>query len=65
MAVENDTPVYIPEYDSPAQARGYAEELNYAIANPEEEGLTPEQVKTAREELRMIRLYLAGAEEPI
>jgi len=54
-----------PAFRSPADARGYVEELNYSIAHAEEEGLTAIQVAECRAQLRMAREYLAAFDEPV
>lgn len=63
--MENNSEVQAPDYGTPAEARGYAMEISYAIAHPEEEEMSIEQVASAREELRRIKAYLAGCDEPI
>ena len=48
-----------------ADARSYANELNYAIAHPEEEGLDKDQVYAANLIIAEIKHYLAMGDEAL
>jgi hypothetical protein len=51
------------KYGSLADASDYRHELVYSIANPEEEELTPEDIKEAKAILVELNTYLALGEE--
>lgn len=55
----------IPDNWSAADARGYAAELNYSIANPEEEELTEDSVKDMKRQLQEIREFLISKDEAL
>jgi hypothetical protein len=50
-------------FNSEADARSYMAELNYAIANPEEEDMTPDQIQAAKSELAYVKAFLATTDE--
>lgn len=53
------------KFGTMAEARGYASELNFAIGNPEEEGLDENQVHAAKLIVSEIREYLAMGDEAL
>lgn len=63
MTAKSKSSIELPDYDSPADARGYLNELAYAVTHPDEEKLTPGQVSTAKEEIRRIKQYLFECDE--
>lgn len=52
-----------PKYGSPADAQAWLSELTHQICNPDEDGLTEEQVKGLQAETREIRRFLAECDE--
>ena len=52
-------------FNSAADARQYAQELNYAIDHPDEDDLSVGEVMKARHELAIVKHFLAEADEAL